>query len=73
MKNDPNLSQFRANYMPMSPFGTNSYKNYLLDGRMEEYNKWITRSADSLLYRQEWIQCSSKNTRDNHFKEHSVC
>jgi hypothetical protein len=29
-KNNPNLSQSRANYIWMSPFGTNIYKNYLL-------------------------------------------
>jgi len=42
---------------------------------MEEYDEWMTRPADPLLHRQyaqEWIQCSSKNTRDNHFKEHGV-
>ena len=40
-----------------------------------EYDEWITRPADALLHRQyaqEWIQCSSKSTRDNHFKEHGV-
>ncbi len=44
-------------------------------GGMEEYDEWMTRPADPLLHRQyaqEWIQCSSKNTRDNHFKEHGV-
>lgn len=44
-------------------------------GGMEEYDEWMTRPADPLLHRQyaqEWIQCNSKNTRDNHFKEHGV-
>jgi Transposase family tnp2 len=44
-------------------------------GGMEEYDEWMTRPADPLLHRQyaqEWIQCSSKSTRDNHFKEHGV-
>jgi len=44
-------------------------------GGMEEYDEWMTRPADPLLHRQyaqEWIQCRSKNTRENHFKEHGV-
>src|SRR5947199_6873255 len=35
----------------------------------------MTRPADPLLHRQyaqEWIKCSAKNTRENHFKEHGV-
>ena len=44
-------------------------------GGMEEYDEWMTRPADPLLHRQyaqEWIKCSSKNTREHHFKEHGV-
>ena len=44
-------------------------------GGMEDYDEWVTRPADALLHReyaQEWMECNSKKTRDNHFKEHGV-
>jgi hypothetical protein len=44
-------------------------------GGMENYDEWVTNPADALLHRkyaQEWMECNSKSSRENHFKEHGV-
>ena len=44
-------------------------------GGMEDYDEWVTRPASASLHKehaQEWMECTSKNTRDLHFKEHGV-
>jgi Transposase family tnp2 len=44
-------------------------------GGMEDYDEWVTRPADALLHReyaQEWMECNSRKTREDHFKEHGV-
>ena len=44
-------------------------------GGMENYDEWVTNPADASLHRkhaQEWLECNSKSTRENHFKEHGV-
>jgi hypothetical protein len=44
-------------------------------GGMENYDEWVTNPADASLHRKhakEWLECNSKSTRDNHFKEHGV-
>ena len=44
-------------------------------GRMEDYNEWITSPVDALLYRkyaQKWLECNTKNSRENYFKEYDV-
>ena len=43
-------------------------------GGMENYDEWLT-PANALSHRkyaQEWLECSSKSSRENHFKEHGV-
>jgi hypothetical protein len=42
---------------------------------MEDYDEWVTRPASASLHKehaQEWMECTSKNTRDLHFKEYGV-
>ena len=42
---------------------------------MEDYDEWVTRPASASLHKkcaQEWIECTSKSTRDYHFKEHGI-
>jgi hypothetical protein len=49
----------------------------------EEYKKshyggmeLVTSPADASLHRryaQEWLECNSKSSRENHFKEHNKC
>lgn len=44
-------------------------------GGMEDYDEWVTRPASASLHKkhaQEWIECTSKNTRDHHFKKNGV-
>jgi Transposase family tnp2 len=44
-------------------------------GGMEDYDEWVTRPADAQLhkkYAHEWLECSSKGIRNDHFKEYGV-
>ena len=44
-------------------------------GGMEDYDKWIISPANPSLHRkyaQEWMECNSRSSRENHFKEYGV-
>jgi hypothetical protein len=44
-------------------------------GGMGDYDEWVTRPANVLSHRKhakEWMECATKNIRDDHFKEHGV-
>src|SRR6266487_213844 len=43
-------------------------------GGMENYDEWLTPANASThrKYAQEWLECNSKSSRENHFKEHGV-
>jgi hypothetical protein len=38
----------------------------------EDHNYKISTAESHRKYAQEWLQCNSKNTREDHFKEHGV-
>jgi hypothetical protein len=38
-----------------------------------DHNYKISIAESHRKYVQEWLQCNSKNTREDHFKEHGVC
>jgi hypothetical protein len=39
----------------------------------EDHNYEISTAESHRKYAQKWLQCNSKNTREDHFKEHGVC
>jgi hypothetical protein len=43
-------------------------------GGMENYNEWLTpaNASSHRKHAQEWLECNSKSSRENHFKEHGV-